>query len=89
MPVTIFCGHTHAAMHKHERGIDYYNCGAWIDEHPTYITVGEVGVQIHEYVEGPDQHHPGIEQGRDNSELAEFTGDAGLLEDGECERVGR
>jgi UDP-2,3-diacylglucosamine pyrophosphatase LpxH len=49
----IFCGHTHAALHKRddEHGIDYYNCGAWIDAHPTYITVGEDGVQIHEYVE--------------------------------------
>ena len=51
----IFCGHTHAALHKHddEHGIDYFNCGAWIDAHPTYITVGEEGVQIHEYVERP------------------------------------
>ena len=50
----IFCGHTHAALHKHdaERDIDYFNCGAWIDARPTYITVGESGVQIHEYVEG-------------------------------------
>ena len=47
----IFCGHTHAAMHKHdaEHGIDYYNCGAWIDERLTYVTVGEEGVRIHEY----------------------------------------
>jgi UDP-2,3-diacylglucosamine pyrophosphatase LpxH len=89
----IFCGHTHAALHKHENGIDYFNCGAWIDEHLTYITVGEEGVQIHEYVDGPDQHHPGKdkdeERSWDDSELAEFTGDAGLLEDGEYEGVGR
>ena len=45
----IFCGHTHAALHKSENGTDYYNCGAWIDEHLTYITVGEDGVEIHEY----------------------------------------
>jgi len=45
----IFCGHTHAAMHKREDGINYYNCGAWIDARPTYITIGEEGVQIHEY----------------------------------------
>jgi len=47
----IFCGHTHDAIHKSEGGIDYYNCGAWIDESLTYITVGEDGVRIHEYVE--------------------------------------
>ena len=45
----IFCGHTHVALHRHADGADYYNCGAWIDEHLTYITVGEEGVKIHEY----------------------------------------
>ena len=84
----IFCGHTHAALHKQEHGIDYFNCGAWIDERPTYITVGEEGVQIHEYVDGPDKLHPGDQHTWDDSELAEFTGDAGLREDGEYEPVG-
>jgi UDP-2,3-diacylglucosamine pyrophosphatase LpxH len=46
----IFCGHTHAALHQQEDGIDYYNCGAWIDQRLTYITVGEEGAQIREYV---------------------------------------
>jgi UDP-2,3-diacylglucosamine pyrophosphatase LpxH len=83
----IFCGHTHAAMHKHEHGIDYFNCGSWIDEHPTYIAVGEEGVQIHEYVERADELHPAEE--RTDSEPAAFAGEAGLLEDGEYEGVGR
>ncbi|MGA3093023.1 MAG: UDP-2,3-diacylglucosamine diphosphatase [Terriglobales bacterium] len=53
----IFCGHTHAALHQRdEHGTDYFNCGAWIDARPTYITVGEQGVQIHEYVETQDVH---------------------------------
>jgi UDP-2,3-diacylglucosamine pyrophosphatase LpxH len=85
----IFCGHTHAAMHKHERGTDYFNCGSWIDAHPTHITVGEEGVQIHEYVERPDDRHPGEERSPADSEPAEFAGEAGLLEDGEYEGVGR
>jgi hypothetical protein len=72
-------------MHKHDRGIDYYNCGSWIDAHPTYITVGEDGVQIHEYVERPDDLHPGA--GRTDAEPAEFADEAGLLEDGEYEGV--
>jgi UDP-2,3-diacylglucosamine pyrophosphatase LpxH len=63
----IFCGHTHAAMHQHEHGIDYFNCGAWIDAHPAYITVGEEGVQIHEYVERPDDLHPGQERSEERS----------------------
>ena len=63
----IFCGHTHAALHKHEHGIDYFNCGSWIDAHPTYITVGEEGVQIHEYVERPDDLHPAQEQSEEQN----------------------
>jgi len=47
----IFCGHTHSALHRSSEGCDYYNSGAWIDERLTYITVGEAGVQIHEYVQ--------------------------------------
>jgi UDP-2,3-diacylglucosamine pyrophosphatase LpxH len=67
----IFCGHTHTAMHKHDpaHGIDYYNCGAWIDAHPTYITVGEDGVHIHEF------HHLSDEE-RTHSEAAELTEDS-------------
>ncbi len=83
----IFCGHTHAAMHKRERGIDYFNCGAWVDAQPTYITVDEEGVQIHEYVERPDDLHRGEE--RADFEPADFGGEAELLEDGEYTGVGR
>jgi UDP-2,3-diacylglucosamine pyrophosphatase LpxH len=67
----IFCGHTHAALHRHEDGIDYYNSGSWIDDRPKYITVGEEGVQIHEYIEQPDGH-AGEERSEADSELAEF-----------------
>jgi UDP-2,3-diacylglucosamine pyrophosphatase LpxH len=88
----IFCGHTHAALHKHEHGVDYYNCGAWIDEHPTYITVGEDGVQIHEYVERNDDLHPDDlhlhpDEERADSDPAEFAVEEGLLEDSEYEDV--
>jgi UDP-2,3-diacylglucosamine pyrophosphatase LpxH len=83
----VFCGHTHAAMHQRDttHGIDYFNCGAWIDAHPTYITVGEQGVQIHEYVERSDDRHPGEEP--TDSESADFADDAGLLEDSDYEGV--
>jgi UDP-2,3-diacylglucosamine pyrophosphatase LpxH len=88
LPATrIFCGHTHAAMHKREDGIDYYNCGAWIDAHPTYITIGEEGVQIHEYVERPDDPHPAGEQSLADAEPAEFGDESGFVEDGEYEGV--
>jgi UDP-2,3-diacylglucosamine pyrophosphatase LpxH len=85
----IFCGHTHAAMHRNEEGIDYYNSGSWIDERPTYITIGEKGVQIHEYRERPDDRHSGEERSGADPALAEFAGQAGLSEDAEYEGVGR
>jgi UDP-2,3-diacylglucosamine pyrophosphatase LpxH len=52
----IFCGHTHAAMHVLQDGVEYYNSGSWIDEKPTFITVGEDGVQIREYAESVQEH---------------------------------
>ena len=85
----IFCGHTHAALHQHEPGIDYFNCGSWIDEHPTYITVGEEGVRIQEYVEHPDDRHAGEEQSRSDADYTEFAGETERLEDGEYQGVGR
>ena len=52
----IFCGHTHAAMQVLQDGVEYYNSGSWIDEKPTFITVGEDGVQIREYAESVQEH---------------------------------
>ncbi|TAM84463.1 MAG: UDP-2,3-diacylglucosamine diphosphatase [Acidobacteria bacterium] len=46
----VFCGHTHMAMQAERKGIRYFNCGCWTTEDPTYITVDELGVQIHDYV---------------------------------------
>jgi UDP-2,3-diacylglucosamine pyrophosphatase LpxH len=82
----IFCGHTHAAMHKcdSEHGIEYFNCGAWIDARPTYITVGEEGVQIHEYVEGSGDPH--ANEGTNDSDTAETDGEIELLEDRQYDR---
>ena len=53
----IFCGHTHAALQRSEHGVDYFNSGSWIDEHPTYITVAEEGVRIHEYSQHLQDRH--------------------------------
>ena len=46
----IFCGHTHAPLALKRDGVEYYNSGAWVDQRCTYVTVGEEGVAIHEYV---------------------------------------
>jgi len=85
----IFCGHTHAALHRSQDGIDYYNSGSWIDTRPTYITVGEEGVQIHEYIERLDDCDSGEERSEADTEFAEFAGEAGLPEDIEYQGVGR
>ena len=84
----VFCGHTHAALHRQEDGVDYYNSGSWIDERPSYITVGENGVQIHSYTEPPDEANPGEERSEPDSELAEFAGEAGSFPDAEFQGVG-
>ncbi len=46
----VFCGHTHIAMQAERKGIRYFNSGCWTTESPTYITVDELGVNIHDYV---------------------------------------
>jgi UDP-2,3-diacylglucosamine pyrophosphatase LpxH len=84
----IFCGHTHVALRCQEDGIHYYNSGSWIDAHPTYITVGEAGVEIHDYIERPDDRHSGEERSEADSATAEFAGETGLSEDAEYEGVG-
>jgi len=94
----IFCGHTHAALHKRGEGADYYNCGAWIDERLTYITVCEDGVQIHEYVEpaaSADKYtadhglHSEEQHSLPDFELVDFADEVGTVEDGEYQGVGR
>ena len=46
----VFCGHTHLSMQAERKGIRYFNSGCWSTEDPTYITVDELGVRIHDYV---------------------------------------
>ena len=46
----IFCGHTHVPLQMERDGVEYYNSGAWVDQRCTYITVGQEGVAIHEYL---------------------------------------
>lgn len=91
----IFCGHTHDALHVSQDGADYYNCGAWIDERLTYITVGEDGVRIHEYsgrtaaAEHRDSgERQAAEQNAADLEFADFTGDPIEDEEREYENIG-
>ncbi len=45
----VFCGHTHEATQAGTSRIRYFNSGCWTHEMPTYITVDESGVVIHDY----------------------------------------
>lgn len=69
----IFCGHTHAAMHKSQDGVEYYNSGSWIDEYPTYVTIDEEGVQIREYAGNADQANAVEQQNEEELVGAEFA----------------
>jgi UDP-2,3-diacylglucosamine pyrophosphatase LpxH len=59
----IFCGHTHEPDMAHRRGVHYYNSGSWTTEHPTYISICEREIKIHEYVDGIDYCHTSEERG--------------------------
>jgi UDP-2,3-diacylglucosamine pyrophosphatase LpxH len=61
---TIFCGHTHHAMESEKAGIHYFNSGCWANTSPTYISVDEAGVQVHDYwseAQTPDAAEAGVE----------------------------
>ncbi len=73
----IFCGHTHVAMQAVRSGIGYYNSGSWVGTPPTFITVGEEGVQIHRYA-GTDDRDPREERSDAAAEAADFADEAEL-----------
>lgn len=73
----VFCGHTHAAMHASENGIDYFNTGSWTQASATYIAINETGVAIHEYRPPVNEHCPaagGEQYDSDFPELVEALG---------------
>lgn len=47
----VFCGHTHEATQAERQEVQYFNSGCWTSEAPTYLTVDEFGVAIHDYRE--------------------------------------
>ena len=70
----IFCGHTHESMQVERDGIHYYNSGGWVDEKPTYITVGADGVQIHQY------QSDNSDEETNTADPAEFDADSETIE---------
>jgi UDP-2,3-diacylglucosamine pyrophosphatase LpxH len=78
----IFCGHTHEALEQRQDGVQYYNAGGWIDSRQTYITIGDAGVEIHDYCEPAEGRDPGKESGEGDGVIAAFA------EDAEYENIG-
>jgi UDP-2,3-diacylglucosamine pyrophosphatase LpxH len=75
----IFCGHTHVPLQMKQDGVEYYNSGAWVDLRCTYITVGQEGVAIHEYVpESSDDRDTSEERVETIAETAGVAMPAGL-----------
>src|SRR5690242_4319884 len=50
----VFCGHTHTPMSSDREGTRYFNSGSWIGEQCTYISVGESGIEIQNFVRSPE-----------------------------------
>jgi len=74
----VFCGHTHEALHLLQDGIEYWNTGCWTKPNSTFVSVGEEGVQIHEWDERFDDCDTGEERSETFAEPAELIGAAGL-----------
>jgi UDP-2,3-diacylglucosamine pyrophosphatase LpxH len=74
----VFCGHTHEPIATVENGVHYYNTGAWTTERPTYITIDEREITIHEYVDGIDHCHTSEKRGETAPAAAGVAHDAGL-----------
>ena len=74
----VFCGHTHQPLSLERGGIGYFNTGAWTNECPTYITIDDEEVKIHEYASRTGDRDSGEERGEIVAALAGFAGGAGL-----------
>ncbi len=80
----VFCGHTHVALEAERDGVRYFNSGSWVGAQPTFITVGQEGVQIHRYA-GTDDRDPSQERGEAAAETADFVDEADLFAEPEGE----
>ncbi len=80
----VFCGHTHVAMEAERDGVRYFNSGSWVGSQPTYVTVGEEGVEIHRYA-GTDDRDPSQERSGPAAEAVDLADEADLLAEPENE----
>jgi UDP-2,3-diacylglucosamine pyrophosphatase LpxH len=77
----VFCGHTHQPARLERDGVSYFNAGAWTNECPTFITIADEEVTIHEYQSRIGDRHSGEERGEAVAAFAGFPGESGLLTD--------
>jgi UDP-2,3-diacylglucosamine pyrophosphatase LpxH len=80
--VRVFCGHTHHPTSLERNGIEYFNSGAWTNGCPTYITIADEEVRIHEYTERTDDHYSRQERGETLTPAPGLAGSTGLSPDG-------
>src|SRR5438067_1776518 len=51
----VFCGHTHVPTQLERNGVQYFNSGSWVDQHCTYIGIGDAGIEIQNYTGSSEQ----------------------------------
>lgn len=49
----VLCGHTHQAEQRQKDGVHYHNSGSWTQIPSTLLSVGENGVKVHSFGDGP------------------------------------
>jgi UDP-2,3-diacylglucosamine pyrophosphatase LpxH len=69
----VFCGHTHQPQKIVRDGSEYYNAGSWTNDRPTFITLRDREVEIHEYTERIDGSDSGKERGNAAAEAVGFA----------------
>lgn len=79
----VFCGHTHEAATVKRDGVRYVNTGAWTNERPTFVTMIDQEVTIHDYAGRIDHCYPGEKRGETPAAPSGVAGDAGLPAAGE------
>lgn len=77
----VFCGHTHQAAMSKSDGICYYNAGAWTTQYPTYITICEQEITIHEFIDGIDYCRSSQKRGKTLTPIAGLSREPGLSPD--------
>ena len=77
----VFCGHTHQPAQVERDGVSYFNTGAWTNDCPTFITIADEEVTIHEYTSRTGDRHSGEERGEAVAASTGLAGEPGLLPD--------